>query len=448
MNERSVLVVTDEGADAAPRVASSAGPSVTTSTDPGYALQRLCREPVAGLVVDETVGGGRGVDIARAARQLFPALPVILRGRDGKPDGLGEPLAAVAADADLAETVAETVAGTETDADRPATAVESIFLSLFEQFPVHLFVKDSRARHVLTNHQHIDPAPVLGRTDDAVSDDESDVFRDAITADDRRVIEKGEALTGIEEYSDKLERYLLTAKVPWIDPDGEVAGLIGITRDVTERRRRERALRSSKERLERVAMKSAHEMRNELQVAVGRLERADGADRWTADVAASLERLTDIADDIVELATGSSEEREPRELRLSAVARETWRTMPGEEAALRIASDALFVADPDGARLLFETVYENALEHAGPDVEITVGRLPDGFYIADAGPGIAVEPPDRVFEACVSTTKGRSGLGLYVARSIADDHEWALSAAESEAGGARFEVTGVDVLDA
>lgn len=447
MEAATVLVVVEDGADAVVSeiAAATSVPDPAVDEDPAAGFLALCRNPTAGLLVDSEVRDGGGVAIARAARRLFPDLPVVIRGLTDPPETLADPVAAVPEDGPVVETLAETLAGTETRANRHATIVETVFLSLFEGFPVHLFVKDRDARHVLTNHEHIDPTPVLGRADDQVEDDESDVFRDAIAEDDRRVIREGEPLTAIEEYSDKLESYLLTAKVPWFGPDGSVDGLIGMTRDVTERRHRERELRSSNERLRRVALKAAHEMRNELQVAAGRLELID-ADDPVDDVAASHARLSGLIDEVVDLASQTSDTGDCRELRLSAVARETWRTMASDGGTLSVASDRLFAADPDGARLLFETLYENALEHASPEVSVTVGELPHGFYVADDGPGVAAEPAEVIFQAGYSTLADSSGLGLYVARSIAEDHGWSMTVCESDAGGARFEVRGVERL--
>lgn len=60
--------------------------------------------------------------------------------------------------------------------------------------------------------------------------------------------------------------------------------------------------------------------------------------------------------------------------------------------------------------------------------------------VADRGPGIGPGDPDRLFEAFYST-KGSSGLGLFVCRTIAVDHAGSLTAHERAGGGARFVLT-------
>ena len=81
----------------------------------------------------------------------------------------------------------------------------------------------------------------------------------------------------------------------------------------------------------------------------------------------------------------------------------------------------------------------------GGDVTITVGTLSDGFYVADDGPGIPESEHERIFEAGYSTNDGGTGLGLTIVRDVVESHGWEIEVGESEAGGARFEITGVEM---
>ncbi|MEF8887411.1 MAG: ATP-binding protein, partial [Haloarculaceae archaeon] len=86
---------------------------------------------------------------------------------------------------------------------------------------------------------------------------------------------------------------------------------------------------------------------------------------------------------------------------------------------------------------------DDAVEH-GDDVTIRVGDLPDGFYVADDGPGIPPGDRRQVFESGYSTSETGTGLGLSIVREVAEAHGWAVTLTESEDGGARFEITDVN----
>jgi len=88
----------------------------------------------------------------------------------------------------------------------------------------------------------------------------------------------------------------------------------------------------------------------------------------------------------------------------------------------------------------------DSAEHATDEqgVTITVGTLADGFYVADDGPGIPESKRDRIFEAGYSTNENGTGLGLAIVRDVVEAHDWTIEVGESEAGGARFEITGVE----
>lgn len=71
---------------------------------------------------------------------------------------------------------------------------------------------------------------------------------------------------------------------------------------------------------------------------------------------------------------------------------------------------------------------------------ITIGDLAGEFYVADDGSGIPAADREQVFEMGYSTAEGRTGFGLM----IVEAHGWDARVTESEAGGAPFEITGVE----
>jgi signal transduction histidine kinase len=82
----------------------------------------------------------------------------------------------------------------------------------------------------------------------------------------------------------------------------------------------------------------------------------------------------------------------------------------------------------------------------GPSVTVTVGGTDEGFYVADDGPGIPPEEREDVFDTGYTTENGGTGLGLAIVSQIVAAHGWEITITDSDSGGARFEITGVDTI--
>jgi signal transduction histidine kinase len=76
---------------------------------------------------------------------------------------------------------------------------------------------------------------------------------------------------------------------------------------------------------------------------------------------------------------------------------------------------------------------------------VRVGDLPNGFVVADNGPGIPEEDREVVFRTGFTTSPDGTGYGLAIVRELAAMHGWRIEAARSSGGGARFEVRGAAV---
>jgi signal transduction histidine kinase len=60
-------------------------------------------------------------------------------------------------------------------------------------------------------------------------------------------------------------------------------------------------------------------------------------------------------------------------------------------------------------------------------------------------PGIPVAARETIFEAGHSTREDGTGFGLTILKQIVDAHDWNIHVRNGDAGGARFEITGVDI---
>ncbi|HEY8965278.1 MAG TPA: SpoIIE family protein phosphatase [Candidatus Methylacidiphilales bacterium] len=144
-----------------------------------------------------------------------------------------------------------------------------LLMALMEIIPDRIYFKDRESRFIAVNKAVLEffrvstAAELLGKTD-------ADIFlpehADQARADELKVMQTGEALVGYVEkeiFPDGRVRYATTTKAPLRDHLGEIIGICGITRDVTEEHERAEKL---KEYAETLAEKQA-QMEGELELA-------------------------------------------------------------------------------------------------------------------------------------------------------------------------------------
>ena len=206
-------------------------------------------------------------------------------------------------------------------------------------------------------------------------------------------------------------------------------------------------LRAERNRLAEFASVLAHDLRNPLTVAQGRAEllaTETDASEHLGPLTESLDRMDAIIDDLLTLAKQGDTLGETEQVALETTATACWETVATADATLSIEDSQSLHADSSRLKQLFENLYRNAIEHGGNDVTITVGTLPDGFYIADDGPGIATADRDQIFSPGYTTAEDGTGFGLSIVDQVVRAHGWTISCVESATGGARFEITGVE----
>jgi signal transduction histidine kinase len=210
------------------------------------------------------------------------------------------------------------------------------------------------------------------------------------------------------------------------------------------------ALRRENERLEEFASIVSHDLRNLIDVARTRVDAGADTGNHThfEKSIEALDRMTDIVEDLLTLVRDGRIVESPRRVDPTEAARIAWRTVETGDATLTVVDDLpTLSADPGPLQQLLENLFRNAVQHGSTDgrsVAVTVGRLDGGFYVADDGPGIPPDEREAVFEAGYTTERDGTGLGLRIVERIARAHGWDVTATESENGGARFEVVGVE----
>ncbi|WP_280178001.1 sensor histidine kinase [Halorussus marinus] len=210
-----------------------------------------------------------------------------------------------------------------------------------------------------------------------------------------------------------------------------------------EREQARSTLEQKNDRLEEFAEVLGHDLRNPLNVAEGRLEliRDEHESEHLDAVADAHDRMEALIEDLLTRARQQEDNIETEPVSLSNASKSCWKYFNTGDAELVCETDKTVKANPSRLKELLENLLRNSLEHAGDDVTIEIGSLPDGFYFEDDGTGIPEEQREEVLEPLHTTTDDGTGLGLSIVSDIADSHGWTLSITDSKHGGARFEFT-------
>jgi diguanylate cyclase (GGDEF)-like protein/PAS domain S-box-containing protein len=130
-------------------------------------------------------------------------------------------------------------------ADREFKTDQDLLNTFLEYMPDNVYFKDRNSRFLRINRAMAnyfglsDPAQALKKTD---SDIFSSEHAGKALEDEQRIIETGEAMPGMEEketWPDGHETWVLTTKVPLKDRRARIVGTMGISRDITDRKRAE-----------------------------------------------------------------------------------------------------------------------------------------------------------------------------------------------------------------
>jgi signal transduction histidine kinase len=201
--------------------------------------------------------------------------------------------------------------------------------------------------------------------------------------------------------------------------------------------------------LDEFASLVSHDLRNPLNVAEARLElaRQDCSSDHLDVVVRAHDRMRTLIEDMLLLARDGARVTDVEPVALGGIVRECSETVDTAEATLVAETERTVQADATRLQQLLENPIRNAIEYGGMGVTVTVGDLDGGFYVADDGPGVPEAERESVFSTGYSMSDDGHGLGLAIVQAIAEAHGWHVTLTESEDGGARFEITGVEISE-
>ncbi len=166
-------------------------------------------------------------------------------------------------------------------ADDLNTARDRLLTAVLANAPDSIYAKDPQGRYVLNSAMNL---RLLGlkSIDEVHGKTVFDLFPREIAerydADDRQVLSTGQPVVNREEPHLKdhqgRQRWFLTTKVPLREADGQVIGLLGISRDISDWKRLEQQLLQAQkmETVGRLAGGVAHDFNNLLTIILGSLE--------------------------------------------------------------------------------------------------------------------------------------------------------------------------------
>ena len=200
----------------------------------------------------------------------------------------------------------------------------------------------------------------------------------------------------------------------------------------------------------RLVADASHELRTpvtSIRTNIEILERADelGADergRLVSDVVVQLEELSELINDLIELARADEHVDSREEVRFDVLVTEAIERarLHAPKARFDVALDPTIVTGvPSRLGRAVNNLIDNAVKHAGTEQPIEV-RLHDGeLEIRDHGPGIAEEDLPHIFDRFFRGTRSRSlpgsGLGLAIVRQVAELHAGSVSIDAAPGGG-------------
>jgi len=389
---------------------------------------------------------------------------VLDTGRVYKRDESGNPTRAVGIHLDITG---------RKEAEVALVKERALLLSLINSIPDLIYYKNYEGSYLGCNRAFEE---FIGKSEkEIIHKTDMEIFpkevADAFIKQDQSILDLGISRRNDEwiTYPDGRKVLVDTFKIPLSGPDNKIFGLIGVSRDVTHKKKMEEELIKI-EKLESVGVLAggiAHDFNNILTAVLGNIELANfrfskkdkEASELLGEATKATRRAVKLTRQLLTFAKGDELIRDATDL--PALIQEiTEFVLHGSRVLCKYDfQDDLWMADADSGQIsqVIQNIVINA-KHAMEDggtlqihcenveelMDTVKGAPYSGNFVkivlSDTGSGIPEEFIDKIFDPYFTTKNKGSGLGLAISNTIISKHQGVMKVKSSVDNGTTFTV--------
>ncbi|WP_421908762.1 PAS domain S-box protein [Methanolacinia petrolearia] len=325
--------------------------------------------------------------------------------------------------------------------------------TLIQTIPDLVWLKDENGVYLACNPMFerffgAKESEIKGKTDyDFLAGEQADFFRKK----DRQAVEAGKP-TVYDEWitfaEDGRRAYIETIKTTMYDSKGNVSGILGIGRDITERKKSEDALKEVTSKLNLLSSITRHDILNQITGAAGYLEMIELDDEIPHESKADkyIKKISGTIDTIKRQITFTGYykdlgEQTPGWFDVGDLVNKVSNTSSlGEIKHKNNIQNVEIFADPLFEKVIYNLI-DNAIKHGNTITKISFYTLetPEELIIVceDNGVGIPTDAKEKIFRR---EYYKNSGLGLFLSREILAITGLNIEETGTPGKGARFEI--------
>ena len=363
----------------------------------------------------------------------------------------------------------------------------ALLRTLIDLLPDHIYVKDAQSRFLLGNigvaqvMGAVRPENLIGKSDrDFYPPDESTMFR----GDEEEVL-AGRAMFNKEEpvtHPDGSQRFILTTKVPLKDAAGNIVGLVGIGRDITDRKRAEAEihklnteleqrviertaqLEAANKELEAFSYSVSHDLRAPLRAVDGFAQAVmedygpllpEEGQRYLQTIRGEAQKMGMLIDDLLTFSRLSRAPVHKQDINTGDMVRSVLDDLSsmqeGRQIDVRIGELPNCAGDPALLRQVWINLLSNALKYTqkreAAVVEVGCVQTEEGsaYFVRDDGTGFDMRYSDKLFRVFqrlhLAEEFEGTGVGLAIVQRIIHRHGGRVWAEAAPDRGATFHFT-------